>query len=116
LKEIDIAMICHEANRALCLSQGDNSQPRWGEAPVWQVDSAIAGVMFHLDHPGSNPEDSHNAWLKQKEADGWKYGATKDPEKKEHPCFVPFTELPREQQAKDHLFLAIVRAMEPFIA
>lgn len=44
-------------------------------------------------------------------ADGWEYGPVKDPEAKEHPCLVPFSDLPREQQAKDFLFRAVVRAL-----
>jgi hypothetical protein len=54
---------------------------------------------------------SHENWMKEKEADGWKYGTIKDPEKKEHPCIVPFEQLPKEQQFKDHLFRGIVHAM-----
>lgn len=29
----------------------------------------------------------------------------------EHPCMVPFAELPKEQQAKDFLFRAVVHAL-----
>jgi hypothetical protein len=66
----DVAQICHEANKALCETQGDTSQPGWQEAPEWQVDSAIDGVKFHLDNPGSTPASSHENWLalKEKEA------------------------------------------------
>jgi len=35
----------------------------------------------------------------------------KDTEKKEHPCIVPFDQLPREQQAKDYLFRGVVHAV-----
>lgn len=108
----EIAQVCHEVNRAYCLATGDNSQPEWKDAPSWQKDSAIAGVIFHLNNPESKPSDSHEAWLEQKRQDGWQYGPVKDPEKKLHPCFIPYTGLPREQQAKDYLFLAIVRTME----
>lgn len=107
-----IAQVCHEANRAYCITQGDVSQPLWHDAPEWQRSSAITGVQFRLDNPESKPEDSHNSWLKQKEEEGWKYGTVKDAEKKEHPCFVPYTELPVFQQKKDHLFQAIVDALK----
>ena len=106
-----IAKVCHEANRAYCESIGDNSQPTWENAPDWQKKSAITGVQYHLDNPNSKPEDSHNSWLKEKEADGWKYGEVKNPETKEHPCYVPYEQLPIEQQKKDYLFLGIVRAL-----
>lgn len=102
-----IAKIAHNVNRGYCLSIGDNSQPTWEEAPQWQKDSAIMGVKFHLEAERS-PSDSHNSWMKQKEEEGWKYGPVKDAEKKEHPCFVPYSELPKEQQTKDYLFKAVV--------
>ena len=106
-----LACICHEANRAYCLSLGDDSQPLWDGAPAWQRQSAINGVSEHLLHPSMTPADSHQSWLKEKEAAGWKYGLVKDPEKKEHPCFVAYTDLPADQQAKDSLFKAIIDAL-----
>lgn len=112
---VQIAMVCHEANRAYCATQNDQSQMPWYDAPEWQQQSAIKGVQFHIANPNSKPEDSHNSWLKEKKENGWKYGPVKDADKKEHPCFVPYEQLPLNQQAKDHLFLSIVRALEPFI-
>jgi hypothetical protein len=106
-----IAKVCHEVNRAYCASIGDNSQVPWNEAPEWQRTSAVNGVMHRLTNPNSGPEDSHKSWLKEKEEAGWKYGPVKDVEKKEHPCFVPYSELPASQQLKDALFIAVVDAM-----
>lgn len=110
---VAIARVCHEANRAFCAGLGDHSQPSWEDAPQWQVDSAKVGVEFNLANPDAPASASHDSWLAQKDAEGWKYGPVKDPEKKEHPCFVPYEELPQEQQAKDHLFKAIVAALAP---
>ena len=108
-----IACICHEVNRAYCLTLGDTSQPQWDHAPQWQKDSAMAGVQVILDKPDTTPEQSHEGWLAQKRADGWAYGPVKDAENKLHPCFVPYAELPKEQQTKDQLFGAVVRACMP---
>lgn len=108
----DIARVCHEANRAYCLSLGDGSQPAWDDAPTWQRQSAIAGVEFHLANPNAGPSASHEEWLRVKAADGWVYGPVKDPVAKVHPCFVPYDELPAEQRRKDVLFIAVVRALE----
>lgn len=105
-----VAKICHEANRALCAALGDTSQPSWEEAPDWQKESARHGVEFHVMN-NAPASASHENWLKEKAAAGWKYGPVKDPEKKEHPCFVPYDQLPVTQQAKDHLFRGIVHAL-----
>lgn len=104
----DIARICHEVNRAYCTALGDNSQLPWEQAPQWQKDSAMSGVFFVLDHPDAPASSNHIAWLEDKRRNGWKYGPKKDPEKKEHPCFVPYDDLPVDQRAKDHIFRAIV--------
>ena len=110
-----IATICHEANRAYCASIGDFSQPAWDDAPQWQRDSAINGVEFHWRVLDSGleptPSASHDSWLEEKRRDGWTFGPVKDPVKKEHPCFVPYGDLPIEQRLKDYIFAAIVKAV-----
>lgn len=113
--EEDIARICHEANRAYCATLYDNSQPRWEDAPEWQKKSAIDGVNFHLNAlkrgEFKTPKESHESWMAAKTLDGWKYGPVKDPEKKEHPCYVPYEELPYSQKVKDYIFSGIVKAV-----
>jgi len=109
-----IAQVAHEINKAFCASIGDNSQPDWDDAPDWQKSSAVNGVIFHLENPDASPSASHDSWLKQKEDEGWKYGEVKDPEKKEHPCFVPYDQLPTEQKSKDYLFKQIVHSLKKY--
>lgn len=106
-----IARVCHEVNRAYCLALGDTSQPAWEDAPEWQRDSALLGVKLHAEKPDAGPQASHESWMAQKLKDGWTYGPEKRPELKQHPCMVPFDALPREQQAKDYLFRAVVHAL-----
>ena len=89
-----IAIICHEANRAYCTTIGDDSQKPW----------------YALANPAAPASAQHDAWLITKQRDGWKYGEIKDAAKKEHPCIIPYSELPAEQRLKDHLFRAIVNA------
>lgn len=115
MKIEDVAKVCHEANKTLCESLGDQSQVNWDEAPEWQKESAINGVKFQIANPDAPASNSHNNWLALKKVQGWKYGPVKNAEKKEHPCFVPYEELSKEQQAKDHLFKAIVGALIPII-
>ena len=110
-----VAKVAHEMNKAFCESIGDNSQPNWDDAPQWQKDSALLGVQFHLGNPDASPSASHDSWLKQKEQDGWKYGEIKDPEKKEHPCFVSYHQLPVEQRSKDYIFKQVIHSLKPYI-
>lgn len=111
-----IAQVCHEANRAYCFVTGDASQKSWEEAEQWQRDSAVKGVEFAIANPSAPPSAQHESWVAQKVADGWKYGPVKDPEKKEHPCIIPYDGLPEFQQRKDSLFRAVVAALSPGVA
>ncbi len=111
----NIAQVAHEINKAYCESIGDISQPTWADAPEWQKSSAIVGVQFHLDNPQASPSASHDSWLKQKTEEGWKYGEVKDAEKKEHPCFVPYDQLPVSQKSKDYLFKQVIHSLSRFI-
>ncbi|BAW19305.1 hypothetical protein [Ralstonia phage RP31] len=110
----DIARVCHETNRAYCESQGDHSLVAWEDSADWQKKSMRLGVEFHLsgDH---GPEASHVNWMKQKEQDGWTYGPVKDEIKKEHPCMVPFNQLPVSQQAKDFIVRSVVHSLKPYL-
>ena len=105
-----IAEICHEANRALCEANGDMSQVPWADAENWQRESTVDGVNFVLDNPDAPVYAQHDNWVKFKLDSGWSYGSVKDAEAKTHPCLVPFEDLPVHQQAKDHVFRAIVKA------
>ena len=60
-----IARVCHEANWAYCESQGDHSQAPWDEAPEWQRQSAVNGVLYAVG--GTNDASGRSA-LKTVEA------------------------------------------------
>ena len=112
-----IARVAHEVNRAYCVATGDNSQPNWEEAPIWQRDSAMNGVRAHLaalsDGRELTPEQSHQNWMKQKLAEGWVWGPDKNPDASPptHHCLVPYNQLPLNQRVKDYLFGAVVKAL-----
>jgi hypothetical protein len=111
----DIARVAHETNRAYCESIGDTSQVPWNDAPEWQKVSAMAGVHFRIKNPDATPEAMHESWRAQKFNEGWTHGPVKDPQNKVHPCMVDYKNLPREQQAKDALFSAVVGALVPHL-
>lgn len=115
MTQLDIARVCHEVNRAYCQALGDDSQAPWADAPQWQKDSALQGVILYVEHPEAGVEASHESWSNNKRICGWTWGPAKDAEAKTHPCLVPFHELPREQRAKDYIFRAVVHALRPFL-
>jgi hypothetical protein len=106
-----ISAACHMANRAYCIGIGDTSQPTWESAPEWQKNSIRSGVRAMLENPSQTPVMSHEGWLNYKKAEGWKYGPVKNVKLKEHPCLVPYDQLPEDQRRKDELFISTVRSM-----
>jgi len=110
----DIARVVHAANRELQIVQGDPvPSPPWDEAPAYQAREAVAGVQEVMRNPDLTAEQSHELWCERMRADGWTHGETKDTERKTHPTLLPFGGLPADQQLKDRLFIAIVRALAP---
>ncbi|MGD1893996.1 MAG: RyR domain-containing protein [Cyclobacteriaceae bacterium] len=107
---IQIARTVHYVNQMYCQAISESSNPFWEDTPEWQKQSVVNGVKFYLENLDAHPCDSHNSWLKKKEEDGWVYGEVKDPKKKHHPCMVPYEKLPKEQQIKDSLFIAVVKS------
>lgn len=105
------AQVCHEANRGIQLSTGDpNPSPKWDEASYSQKKSAVDGVIAAIK--GATPEELHLSWCRGKIADGWMYGPVKDETLKQHPCLVPYSELPEDQKLKDFVFSGIVGAFK----
>lgn len=108
-----IAELAHEVNRAYCEAIGEAQLPAWNDAPSWQRAASLGGVRFCLRHLSAGPIPSpslcHKAWAEEKRTAGWTYGPVKDPAKKEHPCLVPYDQLPVEQRVKDYLFVAVVK-------
>lgn len=109
-----IAKVCHEANRAFCETIDDYSQPTWVNAPDWQKQSAREGVQYRLDNPDTTPKQMHQNWMDAKRKDGWKFGATKNPDTKTHPCMCKYENLPPNQRFKDSLFSSIVDQFREF--
>lgn len=103
------ARAAHEANRAWCIHNDDHSQVPWDKAFEWQRESARKGVIGVI-RDGNGPREAHVSWLAEKEATGWRHGPVKDVDKKEHPCMVPYDDLPPAQRAKDRIFVNVVCA------
>lgn len=46
-------------------------------------------------------ESTHDNWADQRLRDGWRYGPTRDDTRKEHPCLVPYADLPDSEKEYD---------------
>ena len=46
-------------------------------------------------------ENVHETWAKGRMDAGWTYGLVRDDTKKQHPCLVPYGELPESEKAYD---------------
>ncbi|MBR5481601.1 MAG: hypothetical protein IKU85_07920 [Bacteroidaceae bacterium] len=46
-------------------------------------------------------ENVHEVWAQSRIAEGWTYGPQRDDTKKEHPCLVPYNELPEVEKEYD---------------
>ena len=46
-------------------------------------------------------KNAHEVWARQRLAEGWRYGAERSDTRKEHPCLVPYEELPESEKEYD---------------
>lgn len=45
--------------------------------------------------------NAHENWARQRISEGWQYGEQRDDGKKEHPCLVPYEQLPESEKVYD---------------
>ena len=43
----------------------------------------------------------HDLWAQERLAQGWTYGPARDDSRKQHPCLVPYEELPESEKEYD---------------
>jgi hypothetical protein len=103
------ARAAHEANRSYSRALGDFSHTSWENATEEQRASCRNGVEGIFN--GNDARKSHESWLRFKVAAGWAYGPVKDEAKKQHPCFLPYDQLPEAQRLKDTIFHDVVKTM-----
>lgn len=45
--------------------------------------------------------NAHDVWAKERMKQGWVYGESRNDEAKEHPCLIPYEDLPESEKAYD---------------
>jgi ryanodine receptor 2 len=59
-------------------------------------------------------ENAHDHWARQRISDGWTHGISRSDSKKQHPCLVPYSELPESERAYDRL--VVVETIRTIVA
>jgi ryanodine receptor 2 len=55
---------------------------------------------------------AHEVWARQRLLDGWTWGPSRDDLRKQHPCLIPYEELPESERQYDrNAALETVRAI-----
>jgi hypothetical protein len=77
------------------------------------LDTARVTLAPHLlELTESLARNAHDVWARQRLADGWRFGGIRDDTRKEHPCLVPYEELPdAEKQYDRNAALETLRAV-----
>jgi hypothetical protein len=107
----EIALLCHEANRAYCRVIGDPIQRPWHELETEHRDDLTGAVTFVLEHPLVAAVDLHERWRSVRTAQGWTWGPRVDFLERRHPGLVDYHLLPDAQARKLELFIGIVSAL-----
>ena len=57
-------------------------------------------------------KNAHDIWAQQRLDEGWTYGPQRDDQAKQHPCLVPYEELPDSEKEYDrHAALGTLKAI-----
>ena len=70
-------------------------QPNAIDTDTVQLPHEIGELMEQL------AENTHEVWALRRISQGWKWGPERSDARKEHPCLVPYTELPDAEKEYD---------------
>jgi len=67
--------------------------------PIATADVELAVDILELTElPARN---AHEVWAQQRMAEGWKYGPSRNDATREHPCLIPYDDLPESERDYD---------------
>ncbi|MBR6789802.1 MAG: Ryanodine receptor Ryr [Oscillospiraceae bacterium] len=68
-------------------------------APADTSDVTVTAELFALSEKMAR--NTHEIWAAGRVAEGWHWGPVRDDVRKEHPCLVPYDELPESEKDYD---------------
>jgi hypothetical protein len=75
----------------------DRYQPSPVDTAAVRLPNEVAAVLERL------ARNAHEAWARERLADGWRWGPRRDEGAKLHPSLVPYDELPEEEKKYDRI-------------
>ena len=72
-----------------------NYQPKPIDTSAITLSPELAALTERL------AENAHDLWAAQRLKDGWTQGAKRDDAAKQHPCLVPYAQLPESEKEYD---------------
>ncbi len=72
-----------------------NYQPRPIDTSAVSLPTELLALTERL------AENAHDIWAQQRLAQGWTYGPQRDDATKQHPCLVPYADLPESEKEYD---------------
>ena len=111
----NLACVCYEVNRAICIATGDESRFPWSYISELEQKSTISGIEFALENPGASINSHHEAWMAYKIAEGWVWGVEKNEKLKTHPDLVPYDQLTLAKKTKYYVFRQTVFVLSKMV-
>jgi hypothetical protein len=113
MKAILIASIAASlASQALVAAGFHNGGIDWAELPEEARKGLESQVEGFAGNPELTPQAVHAAWLEQKQADGWTFGAQLDADKKVSPNIVPWDDASPQRRVLDTMLYACANALK----
>jgi hypothetical protein len=82
----------------------------YAPAPLSTEDVVLGAEI--LDVVEKLAANAHEVWARQRMLDGWVYGPQRSDEARQHPCLVPYLELPESEKAYDrNAVVGTIRAL-----
>lgn len=106
--QLSLAQQAYEVLRAFNMAVHLEPKVAWDEATPETRANMLAAVRWQRENDEAPVSASHDSWVSQKMAEGWKYGPVTDNARKESPKLLPFDQLAPQFRAQDFIFRAIV--------
>lgn len=86
-------------------------ETEWADMSDESKAGSVSAIVDMIIDPVLTGEQAHAIWLANKQAAGWKFGATKNTAEKTHPCMVPYNELNAWDKTKDDLYICVINSL-----